>query len=94
MNTHLVHFSPIAVPKKVAEELSSPDPLGERMDLEVELLKMYAPTYVFGAEKEREPFPIIEQVTQMTLMEYRIYNGLPVTESMRLMDKHLGGQHD
>lgn len=79
MNTHLVHFSPIAVPKKVAEELSSPDPLGKRMDLEVELLKMYAPTYVLGAKKERKPFPIIEQITEMNSMQYQIYNGLPIS---------------
>ena len=56
--THLVHFNPIPVPEDVAMELSSPDPYGLRVDLEIELLKEYC-SQPIGTAQEREPFPQI-----------------------------------
>lgn len=65
-NTHLVFFQPIAVPRKVAEELSTQDPLGLRIDLELSLLKKYCPRPLFA---EREPFPIIADIKEMSIEE-------------------------
>ena len=71
-NTHLVFFQPIAVPREVAEELSTQDPLGLRIDLELSLLKKYCPRPVFAVQ-EREPFPIIADVKEMSIEERDLF---------------------
>lgn len=72
-NTHLVHFQPIAVPKEVAEELQSYDPLGKRIKLEIKLLKKYCPRPV-ATQQKREPYPVIDKVVEMTEDELHDYN--------------------
>ena len=80
--THLVHFNPIPVPEDVAMELSSPDPYGLRVDLEIELLKEYC-SQPIGTAQEREPFPQIADVTAMSERAKKILNGhVPATVHM------------
>ena len=72
-NTHLVFFQPIAVPREVAEELSTQDPLGLRIDLELSLLKRYCPRTPLFSVQEREPFPIIADVKEMSIEERDLF---------------------
>ena len=82
MLTHLVHFTPIPVTKEVAEELNTADPLGLRIELEIKLLKQFCPSPIFAAQK-REPFPQIDNVTEMSFAARRIINGrIPATVGM------------
>ena len=74
MLTHVVHFTPIPVTKEVAEELNSADPLGLRIELEIELLKQFCASPMFAAQK-REPFPQIADVTEMSNDARQIING-------------------
>ena len=82
MLTHIVHFTPIPVTKEVAEELSSQDPLGLRIEREIDLLKTFCSQPMFTAQK-REPFPTIADVTEMSDEARLILNGLvPSTPDM------------
>jgi len=80
--THIVHFTPIPVTKEVAEELSSQDPLGLRIEREIDLLKTFCSQPMFAAQK-REPFPTIADVTEMSDEARLILNGrVPSTPDM------------
>ena len=82
MLTHLVHFTPIPVTKEVAEELNTADPLGLRIELEIKLLKQFCTSPMF-ATQEREPFPQIADVTEMSNEARQIINGrIPATVDM------------
>lgn len=82
MLTHVVHFTPVPVTKEVAEELNSADPLGLRIELEIELLKQFCGSPIFAAQK-REPFPQIADVTEMSNEAQQIINGrVPSTPNM------------
>lgn len=61
MKKYFVHFEPIEVSEAEAFELSIPDPKGNRIDLEMQILKRNCPTPIFTVQK-REPFPVILKV--------------------------------
>ena len=62
MKRYFVHFQPIEVSKEEAEELSTSDPNGNRIDLEMQILKRNCPIPVFTVQK-REQLPVISNIT-------------------------------
>ena len=65
MITYKVSFEPIFVTEEVAKELKTADPLGERAELEVEILKIFCPTEIMFTKNKRPPFPIISNIEKI-----------------------------
>jgi len=81
MLTHLVYFEPLAVPSDVARELASHDPYGERIKLEIKLLKQYCPVPI-GTKQKRDAFPIIMDVREMGQREFEYFNSMVITQEL------------
>lgn len=65
MKRYLVYFNPIEISEADAQELSSFDPTGERVDLEVKILKANCLTDVAFSKNKREPFPLINSIVEV-----------------------------